>query len=265
MTAVRALFSPIGTFKPIMARLRAGTPTDLFGLPNGVNEFDLIYDGSQYVIAYTDQGTEEVRIRHAATIAGLESASVDAVISGKYPGIAFDGSTWHVWCQQPGTFNLYHYTAASLTGTWTLAATFGAGRSDPQARQDPVTGLWYLAYLNTVPAFSDWRVGLYQSSSPDGPWTDLGLTFDTVGHIWDREYDPCPAFYGGSAYLTCTVTDGGSFQGCLMAELDRASAMQAKSQGLIVETPNGGPVFVDDGTQRVYYYTASGFGYTQAI
>jgi len=272
MFGISLLRGYVGGSAAIIDRLVAGSASgDLFTLTHGVNEMDLILvSGTYYWVQ--DNKTASI-LRHAATIAGLSSASVDATITVRYPSIQYDGTTWHVWGQDTSTTRIDHYTASSPTGSWTLADNFGTGNSDPQVRQDPLTGTWYCAYKNVSTLY----VGMYSASSPDGPWTDLGYTFTTAGHpsyASAEEADPCPAFFAGSAYLSFAGWNG-STQVIAMVQLDRSNSMQALDQGTVIRSPGGGwedskifsPVFLDDGP-RLYYSanlgdTTAGWGYVQ--
>ena len=262
--ALRLLRGYAGAIYDLIGALVAGTPTgDLFDLsPHGVNEFDLILVADAYY--WVQDNKTLTNVRHAATVGGLASAAIDSTVNVRYPSIQWDGSTWHVWGQHPGTFGIDHYTASSVTGPWTLADSFGTHMSDPQVRQDPVTGTWWCAYKKDSPLY----VGMFSSSSPDGPWTDQGYTFTTAGHpafASVEEADPCPAFFNGHAYLSFAGYDGMT-QVIAMTELDRGNSMQALTSGTIIRSPSAGwegskiftPVFLDDGSKRLYYAANAG-------
>lgn len=246
---------------------------EVFGFGTGINEFDLLYVGGSYVWAYDNK--TETKIKTASTVGGLQAASAAGSISGRFPGIGGSAGDWHAWVQHPSSYIIRHYTASVLS-SWSLDTSFGSGHSDPQVRQDPVTGLWWLTYK----AVSPLTMGIYTADDPDGPWTDQGLIFDDIGApSWaaNEEADPCPAFIDGRAYVTYAGWDGVT-QLVAMVEVHR-DTYRASNAGAIIRTPTAdwegakifSPVYLDDGVRKRIYYSvngdgaAVGWGYIEAV
>jgi len=68
---------------------------ELFTLPNGVNEFDLLHVNGTYHLFYDDK--TQTRHRSSATVLGLASASDDLTHPGRYPANFYEDGIWHLW------------------------------------------------------------------------------------------------------------------------------------------------------------------------
>jgi hypothetical protein len=269
----------------MVEKFRGGAlSAELFTLPNGVNEFDLIKVGGIYYFAQDDKTTTQ--LRSASTIAGLATATATAPVSTlRFPTIQFDGTTWHLWGQQISENKVHHYTAPAFAGPYTdidQMTTYG----DVSVRRFS-NGKWYMGYLDgrdsTRPA------GVLVAESPNGPWANLGKFFADIGRSpthTGEEDDLCVWEADGRVYLTFSAFDGiDQTKGQLpnITELD-PNTFRAKAQSVNLVNPTQAwqqrnnqfklfnPVFLreDAAPDRIYYShnvsttgVASGWGYIE--
>lgn len=194
---------------------------ELFSLPHGVNEYDLIYDGGLYHWVYTVYGAgfvAEVHYRGAATVEELADATDTVILSEPthestaVPTIQHYGDTWHVWAGSTsgGETPVRHYTAAAPEGPYTLADSLPiAAIGDPNVRYRAADGLYYLAVTDA--SETNWQVRLLAASDPAGPWTDLGAPASGVGRTgFDSviQADPNIVFIGSRAFMLYAGYDG---------------------------------------------------------
>lgn len=218
----------------LLDRMRNGEQSaELFTRANGVNEFELLWvEGNYYMYLHDYSTSNVVQVRKASTIAGLSSASeVSTGVTGGYPTVYFDGSSWHLFVWTGSTTK--RYTAASGDATsWTFAQDVGA-YADFHVRQNPADGVYWAAYKETS---GTKRAGIATCASIDGTWTDQGYVFSTLGRApWhsQEEADGVPVFHGGNAFLGFAGFDGAR-QRIAMVELD-ASYKAVKRPIVLVE------------------------------
>lgn len=249
---------------------------ELFTLPHGVNEFDLIWDGGAYHLVYSDYHngplTPHTLYRTAATIAGLATAA-DTTLNGSgyaVPSLQHYGSTWHLYV---GDFSnhLSHFTASAAAGPYTLHDTpYSADRGDPLVRFRELDGYYYLAHIYT--AGSPWNLALARAVSPDGPWTVLSndITATAGRSILDagQQSDAGIFFLGSRIYMTYSGGNLGG-QDLFIIEINPAT-WQAIAQGVRMATateawqmrnsaPNVyNPVFLER-DNRMYYSHNPGY------
>jgi len=229
----------------LITRLQGGTvASELFTLPNGINEFDILYDGDYHLFYSTynnDGATLKTHHRQASTVAGLSSASDAVALAGKVvPTVIKVGTTWHMWCNDfTSTRTTFHYTASSPDGPFTLSDTVSGSKGDPHVRYRDFDGRWYMAYIGgSGPTMdpSNWRCGLMWASDPAGPWTDLGFTFTSKAAWYNLETDAAVIFVEGRVYMALAGLDVSDVQCCGMAEVD-PSTWQATADAVILVSP----------------------------
>ena len=273
--AARAQAGPVDSVS-LIDRLLAGTQSG--SLTGDMMEFDLAYvPGQGYYSAWHDGSATSLK-GPEPTIAALFAASNVGTVSDLYPSILFDGTIWHVYGWYPTTSHIRHWTCATWSGTYVVADTcvgIPAGAYDPQVRYCPIDGRYYLAYTTTG---TPGKVGIAVASSLDGPWTDLGLVFATIGDPADcyDQFDPTPVFWNGRAYMLFAGGPTGATSNVRIVELDPSSGMQAiGATSLLVDGTaswQGGesdnPIWLavpnQPGQERVYFVGATGSGYLQA-
>lgn len=256
---------------------------ELFSLPHGVNEFDLVYDGGAYHWVYTVYAagfTATVHYRTAATVEGLEAAADTVILSAAgghastaVPTIQHIGSTWHVWAGSTsgGSTPVRHYTASAASGPYTLADEVAYGAiGDPNVRYRAADGYWYMVVTDTS---SDpiWQVAILRSASPSGPWDNMGAPTSIVGRTdFDSivQADPSIVFIGSKVYMFYAGYDGTVTKvGCF--EINPVTWKATTTGIMLVEAtqpwqmPNGAervqdPIWVpEDG--RLYYEANAGY------
>lgn len=203
----------------LVARLAAGQQSpELFTLPNGINEFDLVYAGGRYHLYYDDK--TQARHRSAPTLAGLATAADDLAIPGRYPSVLAHAGLWYLWVYDPATLRTRLYRSHEPQGPFGLAAEWAGPRyySDWRVSRDPATGRFLAVYKHVKTL----KTGLLTANSPDGPWLDQGPLFDPADREgWHavEEADPVVIFHAGRAYLAFAGWDG-EMQRVGMALLD---------------------------------------------
>jgi len=90
---------------------RADDSGELFQLPTGVNEFDIVFEEGLYHLFYDDK--TQVKHRQAATIGGLLSAADDLTIAGRYPSVLFENGVWNLFLWDEGNVRTDRYTATA--------------------------------------------------------------------------------------------------------------------------------------------------------
>lgn len=265
---------------------RGGTVSpELFTLTNGVNEFDLLKDGSTYYFAYDNKTT--TKLRSASSIAGLSGAADTTPVADiRVPTIWLEGSTWHLWGGKTSdSNNCHHYTSSSFAGTYTdTGEVFPSGYGDIHIRKFS-DGFFYMAYIYD-PGTGRY-IGLMKSSSVNGPWTDLGNVYSSRAGTYSGEYaDPALFEKSGRTYISYAAWDGNAtnVQYPVIAEFSTTTG-KVTSPPIAVANPFDetwsqrnsaiklfNPVFLseDANPDRVYYShnvgttgVASGWGYTE--
>jgi GH43 family beta-xylosidase len=180
----------------------------LFELPNGVNEFELIYvDGYYYF--YRHRFNElKTYVRRARTLDGLASAPGYYVLPGLYPTAIFDNGVWHAWVYDGA--RTVHYTASAWNGPYTKRDTIDFyAASDWQVRKNPSDGWYYASYKDGKSE----QAYIARAISPDGPWQKLTEVFSPdQREAWysAEQADPAIFFDNGKAYMTFAGWGGGS-------------------------------------------------------
>jgi hypothetical protein len=273
----------LDTGADLLALLRAGTVgPELFTLPHGISEFDLVYEDGLYHLWYsTYDHTEATHHRSASTIAGLAAAADTTVLSGWIvPSAIKIASTWHIWAAAfSGTAR--HWTAIDPDGPYVFSDDLPAGTGDPHVRYRPTDGRFYCTYASGPPAY---RVGLLRATDPAGPWTNLGFIYPSKESWYSTESDPGLAFSGDRVFVAHSGGEG-SIQRCGMCEIDTDS-WRAMGPGTILVEPteaweqrNGGhhvfnPVWLpkdrrlyfahNPGYAGAWYDVETGWGYLAA-
>jgi hypothetical protein len=175
---------------------------ELFQLPTGINEFDLLYEGGLYHLFYDDK--TQTKHRQAATVQGLSSAPDDLTQAGRYPSAFYDGSTWHLYVFNQGANQTEHYTSASASGPYTLQDNLPTGWADFAVAQDPDSGVYYATVKDINAGPTNLKALALSSTSLGGPWSSLGPIFQEgarAGWHQSEEADPCPVFFRGKRYV----------------------------------------------------------------
>ncbi|MFC6659380.1 LamG-like jellyroll fold domain-containing protein [Deinococcus multiflagellatus] len=183
--------------------LLTGTRSPLLGeRPTGVNEFDLMQDGTRYLLAYDDR-TQTV-IRAAPTLEGLTEGTQLATVPVRYPCLMRDPTSgvWHLWGSVGTT--MLHATAPVPEGPWTtpVAVNGLASHADPDITRAP-DGTWIMA-CKLLSAAANYPARIFTASSLDGPWTFITTPLDFVtGQAWyaQEQADPSVEWISGQPVL----------------------------------------------------------------
>ena len=181
---------------------RADDSGELFQLPTGVNEFDIVFEGGLYHLFYDDK--TQTKHRQAATIGGLSAAADDLTIAGRYPSVLFENGTWNLFLWDQGNARTDRYTAAAAAGPYTFQGTVASGKADFAIVVNPSDGSYIGAYKETSGSPDDGYMGVLTASSLSGPWTDLGFVYSTGQRAaWHEaeEADPVPVFFNGRLFI----------------------------------------------------------------
>mgnify|MGYP005827765319 CR=1 FL=1 len=181
---------------------RADDSGELFQLPTGVNEFDIVFEGGLYHLFYDDK--TQTKHRQAATIAGLSAAADDLTIAGRYPSVLFENGTWNLFLWDQGNARTDRYTASAAAGPYTFQNTIVSGKADFAIAVNPSDGTYVGTYKETSGSPDDGYMGVLTAPSLSGPWTDLGLVYSTGQRAaWHEaeEADPVPVFFNGRLYI----------------------------------------------------------------
>jgi hypothetical protein len=215
--------------------------SELFTLPHGVNEFSLLYENGYYHWFYTTYEVGDFRVHHRAalTIAGLASATDTEILpaTNVCPTALLVGSTWNLWVTNSadGGRTVHHYTASNPNGAYSWHDDLTGDAGDPSVRKWDLDGKYYMGYIGDG---ANWRIGLKQASSPNGPWTDLGFIFSVLGkESWyTLESDPCVFFMGSRCFVSFAGWDGVSTQKCGLVEVN-TSTWKAFAAGTVIQEP----------------------------
>lgn len=180
---------------------------ELFELPSGINEFDLLQLEGTYYFAYDDKTTTQ--LRHAKSIQELATASsYQPVQNGRYPSLFYQGGVWHLWLWLDDESATVHFKATNFTGPYVASDTLPAGLADIHVRKSK-SGKYLAAYKDTWEG-SQMASGLLTAETLDGPWTNLGYIFTNGRDAWHAGEEADPAFFdtNGKSYVTFAGWDG---------------------------------------------------------
>lgn len=181
---------------------RASDSGELFQLPTGVNEFDILFEDGFFHLFYDDK--TQTKHRQSATIQGLAIAADDLTIAGRYPSVIFDSGEWHLFLWDQGNGRTDRYTSSSATGPYVFQETVAAGKADFAVAKNPGNGGYVAAYKESSGSPDDNLAGILTADSLAGPWTDRGIIF-TAGEraAWHEaeEADPVPVFFNGRMFV----------------------------------------------------------------
>lgn len=240
---------------------------ELFTLPNGVNEFDLLKMHGHYYFAYDNKST--TLLRTATSIASLATApDLPTVTDGRYPTILKDNDRWHLWAWNREKQVSQHYTSTSFAGPWLFSDSLPRGLADIHVRRFS-NGRYFAAYKDV--AGQGLMAGILVSDTPNGPWEDLGYVFSDIGRAnWHagEEADPALFEYEGKAYLTFAGWDGRddtANQVIAIAEINPITGKAVRPASVLTEArlpwqeTNSqhklfNPVFMcDSGRKKIFY------------
>lgn len=178
---------------------------ELFTLPHGVNEFDILLVDGEYHLFYTDLG--DTKHRKASTVALLETAEDDTTLPGRYPTAVYEDGLWNVWTWDLGVQRTKRYTSGSIPGTFVEAEDMlPENFSDLHVRV--LSGGGFIA---SYKHFVTLKVGVMTAPAVSGPWTDKGYILDTADRpswLVDEEADPSTFEYDGKLYCPFASFDG---------------------------------------------------------
>lgn len=208
---------------------------ELFTLPNGVNEFDLVWAQGRYHLFYDDK--HQTRHRSAPTLAELADAPDDLTLTGRYPSVLEHGGVWYLWAHHCKPRRTCLYRSGRPQGPYTLADDWSGPPhySDWRVTRNPGNGRFYAAYKHSR-ALS---MGVMTADTPNGPWVDHGAVFAGRGRAsWHsvEEADPQIIFHGQRAYVAFAGWDGHR-QRVGMVGFDPV-AMKAKGPAICLVEPN---------------------------
>lgn len=287
LVAAFILFSTVHRLHdaPLIESFAAGRQSpELFELPTGINEFDLLHINGTYYLA-SDNKTE-TELRSAKSIDDLAKAAVSVpVANGRYPSIQYSQGIWHLWLWFGEKMLTQHFTSSHFEGPYTPADTLPHGLADIHVRQ--VRGKFFAAYKD-LREDAKLAAGLLVSDSIGGPWRDLGHIFTEPRNEWHAGEEADPAFFdsNGKSYVTFAGWDGADptkNQKIGIVEIDPKSGKAIGKATLLLEATepwhirNGqkklfNPVFLcDGGRSRLFYAqnvsapgTPAGWGYIEA-
>lgn len=240
---------------------------ELFTLPNGVNEFDLLKMDGHYYFAYDNKST--TLLRTATSIALLATApDLPTISDGRYPTILKDNDRWHLWVWNREQQVSLHYISTSFSGPWLFSDSLPRGLADIHVRRFS-NGRYFAAYKDVTR--QSLMAGILVSDTPNGPWHDLGYVFSDIGRAsWHtgEEADPALFEYGGKAYLTFAGwdgADGSANQVIAIVEVNSMTGKAVAPASVLTEAKlpwqetNGqhklfNPVFMcDSGRKKIFY------------
>ncbi|SDJ98737.1 family 43 glycosylhydrolase [Paenibacillus naphthalenovorans] len=214
--------------------LRGGALSpELFTLPTGINEFDLLYEDGMYHLFYDDKSS--TKHRSAKTIEELSSSTDDMTINGRYPTAYKDEKgVWHVWVYHPPTKTTQHFTSSNAAGPYSYRDAALLNLADWHVRKSPLDQKYYATYkdINTKMA------GIARADTPYGPWTDLGPIFSELGQApWHalEEADAAIFFHESRVYVSFAGWDGKK-QRVALVELN-SNTMKAASPAIALVEP----------------------------
>ena len=270
---------------PLIESFAAGRQSpELFELPNGVNEFDLLHIDGVYYLA-SDNKTE-TELRSAKSITDLANATASIPIpDGRYPTIQYSQGIWHLWVWFGEKMITQHFTSSHFEGPYALADTLPYGLADIHVRKAH-NGRYFAAYKDLRDG-AQLAAGLLTASSLDGPWDDLGHIFaDRAGWHAGEEADPALFENNGKLYLSFAGWDGHDLtknQKIGIVEINPTNGKAIGEATILLEankpwhTRNGhsnlfNPVFLCDGARSLLFYAQnasakdvpSGWGYIEA-
>jgi len=180
---------------------------ELFELPNGVNEFDLLLINGVYYFAQDDKTTTQ--LRSAKSVGDLATATpYMPVPHGRFPSIQYENGVWHLWLWFGDQAVTRHFKSANFAGPYAATDTLPVNLADIHVRKAP-NGQYYAAYKDLREG-AQLASGLLTARSPDGPWDDLGHIFTDGRDSWHVGEEADPAFFdvNGKSYIAFAGWDG---------------------------------------------------------
>jgi hypothetical protein len=245
----------------------ANQSTELFTRANGINEFDLAFDGSNYYLFVHDYEVRSVQVRKAASIAGLATApEVNTGIAGVYPTVVQDGNTWHMWVWDTAATPdvTKRYTAAAGDSTnWAFQEDVNLANVADWHVRKRMDGTWIAS--GRAPGFNN-RMRILTAPAASGPWTDHGAVFDNPAH-WHSKEEADPAVFEHSGRMYCLFAGYDDIESrSAIVEID-PSSYRALGPAMVLVEPLlpwqqrgnsfkvANPVFLDDGQNlpRIYF------------
>ncbi|GAB3629057.1 hypothetical protein PTE30175_04246 [Pandoraea terrae] len=172
----------------------------LFELPDGVNEFELVYSDGDYYFFHHAFNAQRTMVRRASSVAGLANALDAFAMPGLYPTAIVDNGVWHGWVWDGA--RTVHYVAPSWDGPYERTDVVDIpSATDWQVRRNPEDGLYYASYKDINSLTAD----MARAPSPNGPWERLGPVFASDQRAsWHRaeEADAAVFFEKGRVYIT---------------------------------------------------------------
>jgi len=208
---------------PLILALQNGSQSpELFELPNGVNEFDLLLIDGVYYFAQDNKTTTE--LRSAKSLQDLAVAkSYTPVPDGRYPSIQYENGIWHLWFWTDQQAATQQFKSASFSGPYTAGEILPKHLGDIHVRKSK-TGQYFAAYKD-LRTGAQLASGLLTAPSLDGPWHDLGHIFENGRDAWHAGEEADPAFFesSGRSYVSFagwSGTDHSQNQKLGMVEVD---------------------------------------------
>ncbi|WP_284643851.1 family 43 glycosylhydrolase [Paenibacillus silviterrae] len=271
----------------IKIRLKSGTlSSELFTLPTGINEFDLLYSQGVYHLFYDNKTSS--KHRSANTIYELRYSENEVTISGRYPtAYRDDNGDWHIWVYNPQKKRTEHLLSVDNLNTFTFKGDCPTYLADWHVRKNPEDQKFYASYKN----IQTLKAGVATAESPTGPWVDLGPIFSEIGpELWHsmEEADAAIFFKESKAFVSFAGWDGHK-QRVGLVELN-PTTMKALEPALVLVEPTEpwqnrnsqakifNPVYIDEThelKQESIFYShnsdpgtdkaiSSGWGYLEA-
>jgi hypothetical protein len=238
----------------LLERFVRGTASaDIFDLPNGVDEFFLLFDRGAYHLYHHDfaDRPKVLYCRTAKTIAGLASApDVSTGVTGVYPSVKRFGATYHLYVFDGTRGHAVHYTSTAPVGAaWTCADEWPlAYASDPGVDLNPANNTYY-----TVSKTLDGgNIAVQSSSTPGGPWTLVGNVFPELPGGVSEIADPDLHFdLDGRCFLFFAAYDGQVQRICAM-ELSTTTYRPITQPTVLVEPSQAWQQKAVDGTRKIF-------------
>lgn len=270
----------------LILALQSGSQSpELFELPNGVNEFDLLLIDGVYYFAQDDKTTTQ--LRSAKSLHELALATPHTPVpQGRYPTIQYERGIWHLWVWSAAQSATQHFKSANFAGPYSTSDSLPTNLADIHVRRAQ-SGQYFAAYKDQRKG-AQLASGLLTAPSLDGPWHDLGHIFPDGREAWHAGEEADPAFFDAinQSYVSFAGWDGNDLsknQKLGIVEVDPKSGKAIGKATILLEAKEPwhlknnqrklfNPVFLCDGYRSRMFFahnisapgTPAGWGYIDA-
>lgn len=187
---------------PLIQAFEHGSQSpELFELPNGVNEFDLLLIDGVYYFAQDDKITTQLRSAKSLHDLALATPYMP-VPKGRYPTIQYESGIWHLWLWFRDRSVTQHFKSANFAGPYSAGDSLPTNLADIHVRK--AQNGQYFAVYKDLRKGAQLAAGLLTAPSLDGPWHDLGHIFANGRDAWHAAEEADPAFFdtNGKSYVS---------------------------------------------------------------